>query len=238
MGVGILVAVVLAYAVGRYTPMFALDRVEVRGAPPQLTAQIERALAPLGGESLLSFRAGQADERLARIPEVASARYDRNFPHTLKITVRTERPLAVIRRGERAWLVAASGRVLAPLTAGRLGPLPRIWVPKSTDVEVGATLADAHARAAVGALVPLRRLDFPARVRFVRASARELTLVLGSGIELRLGDLDRLALKLSVAARVLPQVQAPAKGPPYLDLTVPERPVASSSTDPNPQVGG
>lgn len=238
VGVAILAAVVLVYAAARYSPMFALDRVEVRGAPPQLAGQIERALAPLGGESLLGFRAGRADAQLARIPEVATASYDRDFPHTLRVTVRAERPLGVVRRGDRAWLVAASGRVLAPMTMGRLGPLPRIWVPKSTDVEVGTTLADAHARAAVRALVPLRRLDFPARVRFVRASGKELTLVLASGVELRLGDLDRLALKLTVAAQVLPQVEAPDKGPPYLDLTVPERPVASSSAVPDPQVGG
>jgi cell division protein FtsQ len=238
VGVAILAALVLAYAAARYSPMFALDRVEVRGAPPQLAGRIERALAPLGGESLLAFRAGQADERLSQIPEVASASYDRDFPHTLRITVRSERPLAVVRRGDRAWLVAASGRVLAPMATGRLGPLPRIWVPKSTDVEVGTALPDAHARAAVRALVPLHRFEFPARVRFVRASGKELTLVLGSGVELRLGDLDRLGLKLSVAARVLPQVGVPQKGPPYLDLTVPERPVASSSAVPDPQVGG
>ena len=145
--------------------MFALDRVEVRGAPPQLAARIQRALAPLGGESLLAFRAGQADERLARDPGGRSATYDRDFPHTLRLTVQAERPLAVVRRGDRAWLVAASGRVLAPMTIGRLGPLPRIWVPKATDVAVGATLADAHARAAVRALVPLRRVGFPARGR-------------------------------------------------------------------------
>jgi cell division protein FtsQ len=238
VGVAILAAVGLAYAAARYSPMFALDRVEVRGAPPQLAARIESALAPLGGESLLAFRAGQADGRLARIPEVSSASYDRTFPHTLRITVRTERPVAVVRRGDRAWLVAGSGRVLAPMTMGRLGPLPRIWVPKSTNVEVGASLSAAHARAAVRALVPLRRLDFPARVRFVRASGKELTLVLASGVELRLGDLDRLGLKLTVAARILPQVEVPPKGPPYLDLTVPERPVGSSSAVPDPQVGG
>jgi cell division protein FtsQ len=238
VGVAILAGLVLAYAAARYSPMFALDRVEVRGAPPQLAGRIERALAPLGGESLLAFRAGQADDRLARIPEVASASYDRDFPHTLRITVRSERPLAVVRRGDHAWLVAASGRVLAPMAMGRLGPLPRIWVPKSTDLEVGTTLADAHARAAVRALVPLHRLEFPARVRFVRATGKELTLVLGSGVELRLGDLDRLGLKLSVAARVLPQVGDAQKGPPYLDLTVPERPVASSTAVPDPQVGG
>ena len=237
-GGSIVVVVSLAWAVARYSPLFALDRVEVRGAPPALAARITAALDPLHGESLLAFRSGQADERLARIPEVASASYDRAFPHTLRVTVKAERPLAVVRRGDRAWLVAASGRVLSALPLDRFGPLPRIWVPKDTRVEVGTRVGDLHAVVAVRALAPLERVDFPARVRFVRASAKELTMVLASHVELRLGDLDRLGLKLAVAARILPQVEVPPKGPPYLDLTVPERPVASSSTIGNPQVAG
>ena len=40
----------------------------------------------------------------------------------------------------------------------------------------------------------LARLEFPPRVALVRSTPSELTLVLRSGIELRLGDLDRLGL--------------------------------------------
>jgi cell division protein FtsQ len=238
LGGAIVAVVMLAYALARFTPLFALDRVEVRGAPPALAARVAAALQPLHGESLLAFRSGQADERLGRIPEVASVTYDRSFPHTLRVTVKAERPLAVIRRGDQAWLVAASGRVLQTLPSGRLGPLPRIWVPKEMQVQVGSRLGDPHALVAVRALAPLDRVAFPARVRFVRASSKELTLVLASHVELRLGDLDRLGLKLAVAARILPQVETPPKGPGYLDLTVPERPVASSSSVPNSQVAG
>jgi hypothetical protein len=81
----------------------------------------------------------------------------------------------------------------------------------------------------------IERVGFAPRIAFVRSSSRELTLVLRSGIELRLGDLDRLGLKLAIATRLLPAVEVPQKGPAYLDLTVPERPVASAS---NPQVTG
>ena len=238
LGGAILALVALAYAVARFTPMFALDRVEVRGAPPALAARISAALEPLHGQSLLAFRTGQAERRLGRIPEVAYATYDRAFPHTLRVTVSAERPLAVIRRGDQSWLVAASGRVLQTLPRDGLGRLPRIWVPKDTQIEVGARPVDPHALVAIHALAPLERRDFPARVRFVRGSRKELTLVLASRVELRLGDLDRLGLKLAVAARILSQVEVPPKGPPYLDLTVPERPVASSSTVTNPQVAG
>ena len=41
--------------------------------------------------------------------------FDRDFPHTLKVRVRLERPVAVLRRGADAWLVSASARVLQQL---------------------------------------------------------------------------------------------------------------------------
>jgi hypothetical protein len=52
--------------------------------------------------------------------------------------------------------------------------------------------------------------------------------VLRSGLEVRLGDLRELRLKLAIARRIL------ARGDPgaYLDVSLPERPVAG----PDPQV--
>jgi hypothetical protein len=88
---------------------------------------------------------------------------------------------------------------------------------------------------ALRTLGALARVEFGPRVAYVRSSSRELTLVLRSGVELRLGDLDRLGLKLATAARLLPAVEPPPKGAPYLDLTVPERPVATAG---NSQVTG
>jgi hypothetical protein len=57
-----------------------------------------------------------------------------------------------------------------------------------------------------------------------------LTLVLGSGTEIRLGDSGDLRLKLAIVKQLLPVTG----GARYLDLSVPERPVANF----NPQVGG
>ena len=65
------------------------------------------------------------------------------------------------------------------------------------------------------------------------AQAHELTFVLASGLELRLGDVRAIPLKLAVAARILPQVLG-KDASTYLDVSVPERPVAGD----NPQPGG
>ena len=50
----------------------------------------------------------------------------------------------------------------------------------------------------------------------------DLSLVLGTGTEIRLGDADDLALQLAVAERVL---EAAGPGMQYVDVSVPERAV-------------
>jgi hypothetical protein len=54
--------------------------------------------------------------------------------------------------------------------------------------------------------------------------------VLASGLQLRLGDSGDLKLKLSIAKQLLPLTPGAA----YVDVSVPERPVAGY----NSQVGG
>ena len=83
-------------------------------------------------------------------------------------------------------------------------------------------------RGAVRAVAPLVRRPLPARVAAVRSSPQELTLVLRSGFELRLGDDSDRALKLELARRILPALLASGG---YLDVSVPERPVASPTLD-------
>ncbi len=228
-GVLLLVAGAGAYVAARQTSLFAVRTIEIRGAPPVLERRVRDALEPLLGKSLVAFDAAAAVRRLDALPDVASARFDRDFPHTLRVVVHPERPVAVLRRGSEAWVVSARGRVLSVLTARPYPRLPRIWVPRSVDVSVDATLS-GHAAEAVQAVAPLREVRFSRRVAFVRATDQELTLVLASGQEVRLGDPGDVRLKLAVAGRILPL----AAGARYVDVSVPERSVAGF----NSQVAG
>lgn len=230
---GLLAAAVAAYLAAWKTPLFAVQTVEIRGAKGREAAAVRNALAPLLGSSLVAMEPGSVERRLARVPLVAEARYDRAFPHTLRVFVEVERPLAVLRRGADSWLVSARGRVVQRLGQKRLPRLPRIWLPRATQVAVGSVVS-TDARQAVKALAPLLGTTFLRRVVFVRAAPGELTLAVRSGVELRLGTLDRLALKLQVAKQLVPPVERGAL-PAYIDLTAPERPVAGRLY---PQVAG
>jgi cell division septal protein FtsQ len=221
--VGVLILLVGggAYLVARETSLFAVRSIEVRGAPPELAGQIRQALAPLVGTSLVTFDASKASSRLAALPGVAAASYDRAFPHTLRVFVRAEQPVAVARQGSSAWLVSARARVLEVLAARPYPPLPRVWLPASGDVAPGDTLSGAPAEA-VRVLALVRRLRWPVRVRLAGVGEGGLTLVLGSGLDVRLGDASGLALKLAVARRIVPL----ARGACYVDVAVPGRSVA------------
>jgi hypothetical protein len=68
----------------------------------------------------------------------------------------------------------------------------------------------------------------------VRVQQRDLTLLLASGLELRLGELQAVPLKLAVAARIVPSLLTQG-GFAYLDVSVPERPVAGTTLNSQPK---
>ena len=234
IGFAIVFGAVGLYMLARATPMFALREIEVEGAPPSVAAHVRAALSPLQGESLLVLDSAEVERRLAALPEVAAAHYDRDFPHTLRVVVRPEHPVTVARRGPKAWLVSASTRTIAAVPVHARTGLPRIWLAHSGEPKVGEPISDRFGLRAVRALALARLAHFEGRIRMVRARERDLTFLLASGLELRLGDLRAVPLKLTIASRVLPSLLAQG-GYVYLDVSVPERPVAGTSLDSQPE---
>jgi len=225
IGFGLLALAAGAYAVARQTSAFAVDRIEVRGATPHVAAQVRHAVAPLRGRSLLALDGPSLVRNLDALPTVVAAGYDRAFPHTLRIDVVPEQPVAVVRQGAKAWLVSARGRVMRPISPHGARPLTRIWIPKSTPVTVGGFLPANHAAAIARALALAAR--FPAHIAFAALRMEGLVFRLRNGLELRLGDPTDIRLKLAIARAALRHVPP---GTLYLDISVPGRPVAGSNS--------
>ena len=224
VGLALLAAALGGYALARGTSAFAVEGIAVQGAPQEVRASVRQALRHVEGRSLLALDLPALERAVEAVPAVASVTFDRGFPNTLNVHVTPEVPVAVVRQGAAAWLVAASGRVLAPLERGdRRRGLPRIWLDRDVSLDTGFTLTGAPLRAA-RAVAPLPDVALPP-VSTVRSGPQELTLVLRSGVELRLGDLSDRLLKVVIAQRILPSL-AGAGG--YVDVSVPERPVAST----------
>jgi cell division septal protein FtsQ len=228
VGLGLLALVGAGYAALRASSAFAVRTVELHGASPRAAEAIRAALRPVEGRSLLALGGDEVDRRVAALPEVVAATHDRAFPNTLVVTVRLERALAVARSGARAWLVSERGRVVRPLPRGAAPRLPRIWLARAAPPP-GRFLASPDAALALRALRAAGRTRLPGRVRSARAADGELGFRLASGLELRLGDEHELPLKLAVAEAIVRTLPRPSDGgPAYLDVGVPERPVAGS----------
>lgn len=220
---------IVALAVGGYiaareTSLFAVDQIEVTGARPSVVARVEAALGPIQGTSLVSLDAAAIDRRLEVLPDVRLVSYDRAFPHTAKIVVSAERPVAVLRKGAQAWLVTDRGRVLDQLDDASGWSLPRIWIADAAVPGNGEVLDGEEGLAPALLLGRVLSADrsFFQRVKEARAVEGQLMLVLGTGTEVRLGAADDLSLQVAVASRVLDQVGA---DPGYVDVSVPERAV-------------
>jgi cell division protein FtsQ len=227
LGFALLAAGALAYIGARETSVFALRTVVVTGASPQVAAHVRTALRSLEGRSLLALGQGDVERRLANLSDVAAVSVNRDFPHTLRLTVTPAHSIAVLRRGPSAWIVSSDGRVIreAPPTAAP--KLPRIWVPRAASVDVGAPIADTDAARALHAVAVARGARFGVRIAAVRSTDAELTFVLPGGPELRLGDMTELPVKLAVARRLLPLVAGTSA---YIDLSVPARPISGGNT--------
>ena len=141
-----------------------------RAPRPRSRPTCATALAPALGESLLGLDLNELTRRAEQVPMVASASFDRAFPHTLEIAVVPEVPVAVLRQGSSSWLAAAGGRVVAELDKGERPGLPRVWLKRDVDVRVGESLRGPQRRA-VAAVAPLVEEPLPSAVNSVVARA-------------------------------------------------------------------
>ena len=221
-------AAVGVYVVSRETSLFAIRKIEVRGASPAAAREVRDALGSLEGSSLLALGGDTVTRRVGALPDILSVTYDRGFPHTLTVTVTPERPVAVLRRADESWLVSARGRIMRRLTPGQLPRMARIWVTREVDASLGAMLSDPNALSAVAAVAPLVRVKFPVPVTSVETKDGSVTLHLRSGLALVVGDTTDLRLKLIIAKQLLDSV--PTTPGSYLDVTVPERPVSGTNS--------
>jgi cell division protein FtsQ len=234
IGASLVVVAAGLYGLARETSMFAVRSIDVEGASPLLAEQVRAELRSFDGRSLVAVNAGAVEQRVNGLPAVRSSVVDRAFPHTLRIRVLPELPVAVLRRGAESWLVSARGRAIATIPLGGRRDLPRIWLPSRTEIAVGALLADEPGALAARSLAAFVGSGFSNRIAFVRALDGQITLGLRGGLEIQLGPPIDLRLKVAIARGILPTLALPgAGGPDYLDLTLPERPVAGRNPRPS-----
>jgi hypothetical protein len=231
VGFALLAAALALYLGARQSAVFSVRSIDVVTEPSGHSRVVKRALAPIAGTSLLEVDETLIARRLEPLPHVHLLGYDRSFPNELRVRVGVERPVAVLRRADENWLVSVKGRVLRKLNTRLRRPLPVIWLPRSAEPEIGALVRAEQQSRAIHALASLRLAapGFFSRIWYVAPGEEGLTIVLRDRFELRLGSASDLPLKLEVARHVLTSVRSSGSPATYIDVAVPERPVAGTT---------
>jgi cell division protein FtsQ len=198
---------------------FQVHDVTIKGATTD-EREIKSAVEQVAGDmTTLHLNDDQLRNAVARFPTVAAVGASTSFPHGLTVTITERLPVGIARIGGREIAVSADGYLL-----------PGASVDSKTLPHIGGAAAhgprlesDAAAQAAIIGAAPQVLRD-----RLTASSWDEqrggVVLRLKGGPELRFGDGTRAADKWQAAVAVL---SSPERGSPsYLDVSVPDRPVA------------
>jgi len=210
------VLLTIAWGVSR-SPLLDVDHVRVRGVQHLTAAEIEDAAGVHTGDAMVWLNTGNAVSGIEALPYVATATLTREWPDTVRIVVRERRPAAWLEGPSGKALVDGTGRVLE--TVGQPPPgMPELLgahvVPPSggrIDALDAATVAGGlHGIAAAG-------------TKSVETTDHGVVLHLFSGPEIRMGEPNRIGVKLRAALAVL----GASAGVPvtYVDVSVPTNPV-------------
>jgi hypothetical protein len=225
-------AIALLYLGARETPVFAVRNIEVTGGTRAVRRAVEDTARPVLGTSLVALDGSSLVDELEALPTVRSVTYDRAFPSTLRIFVRPERPLAVLRLGAERWVLSDRGRVIRSSVADPGDRYPAFRLPPRPNVRPGTLVTDVEATTILGALASLPK-RFPGGIDEVSLDDGELTMALrepwGSP-RLLLGEAVDLRAKLAVAALLIRSLSADYRSQvTYLDVSVPERSVVGTN---------
>lgn len=206
----------------RDTSLFAVEHVKITGVHGPEAAAIRSSLAASARQmTTTDFDPAKLRGAVAQFVLVKDLRAQTSFPHSVRIEVTLERPVAVLVAAGTPLVVARDGTILRGV-AGRAS-LPTVVVSRPPR---GRRVTSPLGVAAV-ALLDSAPSALLARVANVTQGAAGLTAALRGGPALYFGNTSRLHAKWAAVAAVL--ADQGSRGASYVDVRVPERPAAQVS---------
>ena len=219
LGVAVLLAVLAPLALWlRNSSLVRVEQVSVTGIGGAQAAEVKRALESAARDmTTLNVRKHALLSAVDAYPVVRSLRTETDFPHGLRIVVNAYEPVAALRSAGGVTAVAGDGTLLRG-SATRGLALVAIRGARSGD-----RLGRGEALAAVKLMAAAPRA-LRGRVARVYRGPRGLTTTMENGPKLYFGGAARPGAQWAAAAQVLSS--STSRGAAYLDLRIPERPVA------------
>jgi cell division protein FtsQ len=96
-----------------FTPMFAIEDIEVTGTDRLKAETLQASLAPLMDRPLTTVSEGELQEILGQFPLIETFTFQAEPPHTLRIKVRERQPVVVLVKGGKNYLYDPAGVQIA-----------------------------------------------------------------------------------------------------------------------------
>jgi cell division septal protein FtsQ len=216
----------------RNSSLVAVSHVRITGVRGPESRAIDAALNRAARRmSTLNLNTGALRAAVAPFPVVRSLRAQPSFPHSLRIEVVEQLPVAALVTVSGRSAVAADGVVLGPALLSHSLPTVKGWLQPP----VGGRLHDPGLLGATALLgAAPRRLA--RRVERVYMGARGLTAAMRNGLVVYFGDGSLAHAKwLSLAAVLASSTSA---GALYVDVRVPSHPAAGFPAGAGPSSEG
>lgn len=105
----------------RATGAFKIKKVNISGLKLVDTASLRSLIAPLYEQALTDLDIKQLNNKLLEQPLIASSITERDFPYTVKISIRERQPVAEIRYNNEMLVIDKTGKIL-PLVPNKSTP--------------------------------------------------------------------------------------------------------------------
>ncbi len=219
---GVLALLGASYLVVRHSSLSAVRRVEVSGVSGMDSGAIQSALITAAQhQSTLGVNVGALRAAVAPYHLVSALRVSASFPHTLRITVAEQLPVATLRDGSQQVVVAADGAVLDPSVAAGAAPTIDVTSLPAGHVIDPQLLAELTI---LGAAPPVMLH----RIARIYPSPNGFAVSMRNGLVIFFGDTTLPHAKWLSAARVI--ASPLAVGATYVDVRVPDHPAAGGLT--------
>jgi cell division protein FtsQ len=220
LGIAVVLLVLAPPAVWfRNSSIVQVREVTVTGVEGPQAQQIRAALISAGADmTTLHVREKALLDSVSAYPVVRSLRTETDFPHRLRVIVNAYEPVAALQASSGALTAVAGDGTLLRGSSTRGLPLVGVRTTPGGD-RLGGGGTSVAVRLLADAPRALR-----ARVDRVYRGPRGLAATMDDGPKLYFGGTGRIEAKWEAAALVL--AHDTSRGAAYLDLRVPERPVA------------
>lgn len=204
------------------SPFFKISQVEVLGTQRIAASTVIEATGILG-ESMFDADLAAAQKQLYKEPLVYGVRIERDWPHTIRITIEERRPWGTWEQSGVEYTIDREGVVLGVGPAPNGSPVIRSSEPGNRVQGDRVDYQAVDAAAELYEKLPRQLGTTVAEVAFIQGKGVQVTTT--NGLTALFGDSSSISYKLSVWAALAAEAQARRINYTTIDLRYGNRPV-------------